>query len=114
MEKNNLLTLRNNLDTVMAVWDELEEAGAIMHHGFDEENFGFWAKIPTRNGEDLDEDFDYADVNVQAIPGSDSGISVKIISTKIFKQTLDGEPSVDEVIDTIEQGMEDLGIADIL
>ena len=114
MEKNNLLSLRNNIDTVMAVWNELEEAGAIMYHGFDEETFGFWAKVPTRNGEDLDEDFDYAEVNVQAIPGSNPGILVKITSTKTFRETLDGEPSVDEVIDLIEDGLEDLGIADIL
>lgn len=102
--KNNLLDLRTNIDTILAVRDKLlGDMECLEYRDVDVENTGYWVKVPvlTKDGEHKN-----AALGIYVYPGK--GITVNFNSMEFYKK-LQGVPSYEEVMDTIDEGMEKLG-----
>jgi hypothetical protein len=101
--KNNLLELRENIDTILEVRDKLlGDMDCLKYRDVDTENTGYWVKVPVLvNGEHKN-----AALGIYVNPGK--GISVNFNSMQFYKK-LPGTPSYDEVMDTIDEGMEEPG-----
>lgn len=101
---NNLLDLRNNIDTILSVRDKLlGDWGCLQYRDVDEETNGYWVKVPvlTKDGEHKN-----AALGIYVYPAK--GITVNFNTMEFYKK-LTGVPSYKEVIDAIDEGMEKLG-----
>lgn len=101
---NNLLILKNNIDTILAVRDKLlGDWECLQYRDVDEESSGYWVKVPvlTKEGEHKN-----AALGIYVQPGK--GISVNFNSMQFYKK-LAGASTYDQVIDTIKEGMAELG-----
>ncbi len=101
--KNNLLDLRDNIDTILEVREKLlGDMDCLEYRDVDTETTGYWVKVPViHNGEHKN-----AALAIYVLPGK--GISVNFNTMQFYKK-LPGTPSYDEVMDTIDKGMEELG-----
>lgn len=101
--KNNLLELRENIDTILEVRDKLlGDMDCLKYRDVDTETTGYWVKVPVLvNGEHKN-----AALGIYVNPGK--GISVNFNSMQFYKK-LPGTPSYEEVMDMIDEGMEELG-----
>lgn len=101
---NNLLNLKKNIDTILSVRDKLlGDWECLQYRDVDEETSGYWVKVPviTKDGEHKN-----AALGIYVQPGK--GITVNFNSVEFYKK-LQGVPSYESVMDTIEEGMEELG-----
>ena len=102
--KNNLLDLIENINTILEVRDKLlGDMECLEFRDVDTETTGgYWVKVPVLvNGEHKN-----ASLGIYVLPGK--GISVNFNSMQFYKK-LPGTPSYEEVMDTIDEGMEELG-----
>lgn len=102
--KNNLLDLRKNIDTILAVRDKLlGDWECLQYRDIDTENNGYWVKVPvlTKDGE-----HENAALGIYLYPGK--GITVNFNSMEFYKK-LKGVPSYEDVMDAILEGMDALG-----
>jgi hypothetical protein len=101
---NNLLDLKTNIDTILAVRDKLlGDWECLQYRDVDTETSGYWVKVPvlTKEGEHKN-----AALAIYVYPGK--GITVNF-NTMGFYKKLTGVPSYEQVMDTIDEGMENLG-----
>lgn len=101
---NNLLDLKTNIDTILAVRDKLlGDWECLQYRDVDTETSGYWVKVPvlTKEGE-----HENAALGIYLYPGK--GITVNFNTMEFYKK-LKGVPSYEEVMDTIDEGMEKLG-----
>lgn len=101
---NNLLDLKTNIDTVLAVREKLlGDWECLQYRDVDTENNGYWVKVPvlTKDGEHKN-----AALGIYVYPGK--GITVNFNSMEFYKK-LTGVPSYEDVMDAIDEGMEKLG-----
>lgn len=101
---NNLLDLKNNIDTILAVREKLlGDWECLQYRDVDTESSGYWVKVPvlTKDGEHKN-----AALGIYVHPGK--GITVNFDSMKFYKK-LTGVPSYEYLMDTIEEGMDALG-----
>jgi hypothetical protein len=102
--KNNLLDLRNNIDVVLQVRDKLlGDMECLQFRDVDEEPNGYWVKVPVI---DKDGEHKNASLGIYVYPGK--GITVNFNSMQFFRK-LPGASTYEQVMDTIDDGMEELG-----
>lgn len=102
---NNLLDLKNNIDTILAVRDKLlDDWDCLPYRDVDVETSGYWVKVPvlTKDGEHLN-----AALGIYVYPPV-KGITVNFNTMEFFKR-LEGVPSYEEVMEAIDEGLEKLG-----
>ena len=101
---NNLLDLKTNIETILAVREKLlVDWECLQYRDVDTESSGYWVKVPvlTKDGEHKN-----AALGIYLHPGK--GITVNFNSMEFYKK-LKGVPSYEDVMDTIDDGMEELG-----
>lgn len=101
---NNLLDLKTNIDTILTVREKLlGDWECLQYRDVDTESSGYWVKVPvlTKDGEHKN-----ASLGIYLHPGK--GITVNFNSMEFYKK-LTGVPSYEDVMDTIDDGMEELG-----
>jgi hypothetical protein len=102
--KNNLLDLKTNIDTILAVREKLlGDWECLQYRDVDTESSGYWVKVPvlTKEGEHKN-----AALGIYVYPGK--GITVNFNSMEFFRK-LTGVPTYKEVMGAIDEGMEKLG-----
>lgn len=102
--KNNLLDLKINIDTILEVRDKLlGDWECLQYRDVDTETSGYWVKVPvlTKDGE-----HENAALGIYVYPGK--GITINFNSMEFFRK-LPGASTYEQVMDTIDEGMEKLG-----
>ena len=102
---NNLLDLKTNIDTLLAVREKLlGDWDCLKYRDVDTESSGYWVKVPvlTKDGEHKN-----AALGIYVYPGK--GITVNFNSMEFYKK-LPGVPSYEEVLDAIVEGMDALDL----
>jgi len=101
---NNLLDLKTNIDTILAVREKLlGDWECLQYRDVDTESSGYWVKVPV-----LTKDGEHKNAALGIYLYSGKGITVNFNSMEFYKK-LPGVPSYEQVMDTIEDGMEELG-----
>ena len=101
---NNLLDLKNNIDTILTVREKLlDDWECLKYRDVDTESSGYWVKVPvlTKDGEHKN-----AALGIYVYPGK--GITVNFNSMEFYKK-LKGVSSYEDVMAAIDEGMEKLG-----
>ena len=102
--KNNLLDLRQNIDVILQVRDKLlGDMECLQFRDVDEETNGYWVKVPV-----IDKDGEHRNAALGIYVYGGKGITVNFNSMQFFRK-LPGASTYEQVMDTIDDGMEELG-----
>ena len=102
--KNNLLDLRNNVDVLLQVRDKLlGDMECLQFRDVDEEPNGYWVKVPV-----IDKNGEHKNASLGLYVYGGKGITVNFNTMQFFRK-LPGASTYEQVMDTIDDGMEELG-----